>query len=232
MMTSSDPLTQPVWASLTSGHATLAEVCGLAAGYPTEVADLHAVADPLDRRAWADLAVLAGPATAITVPGGPDLPGRGWTVHRRRSAIQLTGPRIRVCADPRVVTLTNDDLADMHALAQRAGTKRLWTRCLALGHHLGVRRRGRLIAMAGERLRPTGWAEISAVHVDPAFAGRGWEAGIVAALAHAIEQRGERPFLHVLASDAVRVRRFGALGFTDRRPITFHSYRRVTSRRL
>ncbi|MCO8275540.1 GNAT family N-acetyltransferase [Actinoplanes sp. TRM 88003] len=232
MTISSDPLTRPVWASLTSRHAALAEVCGLAAGYPGDVADLHAVADPLDRRAWADLAVLAGPATPITVPGGPDVPARGWALHRRRSAVQLTGARIRTCRDPRVVTLTSADLAAMHALAQRAGTGRLWTRALALGQHLGVRRHGRLIAMAGERLRPAGWAEISSVHVDPAYAGRGWEAGIVAALAHVIEERGERPFLHILASDAVRVRRFGALGFTDRRPITFHSYRRITTRRL
>jgi len=209
-MTSSMELTNPVWASLTAGHACLARRFGHAAGYPEDVSDLHAVAAPGDRRAWADLAALTGPAAVITVPGGPDVPIRGWRVHSRNWAVQLTGERVRAQSDPRVVELTEPDLPDVLGLISRIGAGRVRPRGLVFGRNLGIRRNGILVATAGERMRPPGWTEISFVHVDPAFTGRGFEARLVAAVAHIIEARGERPFLHISATDTKAIRYYGS----------------------
>jgi predicted GNAT family acetyltransferase len=46
--------------------------------------------------------------------------------------------------------------------------------------------------MAGERLRPPGWAEISAVCTDPAFRGEGLATRLTLAVAAAITARGEQ----------------------------------------
>ena len=40
-------------------------------------------------------------------------------------------------------------------------------RTIEFGGYLGIRSQGRLIAMAGQRLRPPGYTEISAVATDP-----------------------------------------------------------------
>ena len=50
--------------------------------------------------------------------------------------------------------------------------------------------------MAGERLRPPGWTEISAVCTDPAWRGHGLASRLTRAVAACIVARGETPFLH------------------------------------
>jgi predicted GNAT family acetyltransferase len=90
-----------------------------------------------------------------------------------------------------------------------------------LGTYLGIRRNGVLVAMAGERLHPPGWTEISAVCTDAAHRGQGLAGRLMQAVAAGIVERGERPFLHALASNTNAVRLYAALGFELRRTITF-----------
>ena len=90
-----------------------------------------------------------------------------------------------------------------------------------MGRYLGIRRGGALIAMAGERLRPPGWTEISAVCTDPAFRGQGLAARLVGAVCAGIVQRGERPLLHVLASNQSAIALYERLGFVVRRSLQF-----------
>jgi predicted GNAT family acetyltransferase len=90
-----------------------------------------------------------------------------------------------------------------------------------MGTYLGIRHRGRLIALAGERLRPPGWTEISAVCTDPAHRGRGLATRLVRAVAAGIKERGERPFLHARADNATAIRLYQSIGFTLRRRTVF-----------
>ncbi len=71
--------------------------------------------------------------------------------------------------------------------------------------------------MAGERMRPPGWAEISAVCTAVAHRRQGLAARLVLAAAAEIQDRGERAFLHVTAEDATAVRLDESLGFRVRR---------------
>jgi predicted GNAT family acetyltransferase len=60
---------------------------------------------------------------------------------------------------------------------------------------------GRLVQMAGERMRTPGWTEVSAVCTDPAYRGQGLATRLIRAVAAGIGDRGETPFLHALASN-------------------------------
>ena len=82
-----------------------------------------------------------------------------------------------------------------------------------------------LIAMAGERLRLSGWTEISAVCTDPAHRGRGLATRLVRAVAAGIRERGETPFLHAAADNASAIRPYESSGFTVRRRSTIRLVR-------
>jgi len=112
---------------------------------------------------------------------------------------------------------TEQDREDARDLAGRTEPGPFGPRTMELGTFLGVRDEGRLVAMAGERMHPTGWTEISGVCTDPSARGRGLSSTLVAAVAAGIEARGDRPYLHVLEGNRGATAVYARLGFTVRR---------------
>src|SRR5690349_13305680 len=87
--------------------------------------------------------------------------------------------------------------------------------------------------MAGERVRPPGWTEISAVCTDAAHRGQGLATRLIRAVAVGIHARGETAYLHAAARNTAAIRLYEAIGFTRRRTTTFRLVRipnRVTPR--
>jgi len=71
--------------------------------------------------------------------------------------------------------------------------------------------------MAGRRLAPTGFAEISAVCTHPDFRGLRYARALVAAVARSIYADGLTPFLTSLAVNPAAIRVYEQVGFTVRR---------------
>ena len=115
--------------------------------------------------------------------------------------------------DDEAVILTSDDVPEMLDLVRRTRPGPFAQRTVELGTYLGIRRDGRLVAMGGERMRPPGWTEISAVCTDPAYRGHGLAARIVRALGHGIRARGDTPFLHADGTNVNAIRLYESLGF-------------------
>ncbi|MFY9931472.1 MAG: GNAT family N-acetyltransferase, partial [Streptosporangiaceae bacterium] len=113
------------------------------------------------------------------------------------------------------------DVPEMLALTGRTKPGPFLSRTVEMGTYLGIRRGGVLVAMAGERLHPPGWTEISAVCTDPAWRGHGLASRLVLAVAAGIRARGEIPFLHALASNVTAIRLYEELGFRLRRRVVF-----------
>lgn len=214
-------LDNPIWAALTGPHAHVAEVRGHGARYLPDLSPFHAVAGP---DGWADLAALAGPGDMVYNSGPFMTPPDGWSIRRLQPAIQFTDGHVRGAPDPEAVELTAADLAEVLDLVARTEPGPFRKRAFELGRYLGLRRDGRLVAMAGERLRVPGWTEISAVCTDPAYRGQGLAGRLTRAVAHGIQLRGDRAFLAV-AADTPAVRLYRKLGFTYRREVTFGVFR-------
>jgi ribosomal protein S18 acetylase RimI-like enzyme len=214
-------LDNPVMASLRAAHAHLAEINGRAARYPGDVFLAAALADASDPLAWADLAALAGPSGRSLLVGDPPAPPPDWKVVIQVDGVQLIGAGVEPLADPEAMVLGTADVPEMLDLVARTEPGPFAARTIALGTYLGIRRGGALIAMAGERLHPPGWTEISAVCTDPAYRGQGLASRLIRAVALGIWERGETPFLHAAATNTSAIRLYEALGFTIRRPVTF-----------
>jgi predicted GNAT family acetyltransferase len=76
-----------------------------------------------------------------------------------------------------------------------------------------VKTDGRLIAMAGERMKLPGYTEVSAVCTDPNHRGKGYAALLSRTVATQILNRGQTPMLHAYANNTTAVRLYEELGF-------------------
>ncbi|HWS34839.1 MAG TPA: GNAT family N-acetyltransferase [Actinoplanes sp.] len=228
-LTSTAVLDNPAWSSLTGAHARFAVTNGQAARYDDDVAPFHAVDDPADPQAWKDLAGLVpvGATVAITGAGGAVFPG--WEIGGRGTGVQLVSTAALTSApDPEAVRLGLTDVPDILDLIDRTQPGPFRPRTVELGTYLGLRSTdGRLIALAGERLHPAGWTEISAVCTDPGHRRQGLGARLVRAVAAGIRDRGEIPFLHAAAGNVNAIRLYESIGFELRRRTDFTQYRRV-----
>ncbi len=207
-------LDNPVYAALTGPHAHLGETLGRAVRYQPDVAPFSGLPDEPTARDWDDLARLAGAGSVVTVSGRHVVsPPDGWNVVQRLDGVQFVGSGVQPADDAEAVPLGTADVPEMLDLAERTRPGPFRQRTVEFGGYLGIRRGGRLVAMAGTRVRVPGWTEISAVCTDDAHRGQGLAGRLVRAVAGQILARGERPFLHTGADNAGAVRLYTALGF-------------------
>jgi ribosomal protein S18 acetylase RimI-like enzyme len=220
------PLDNPVRSSLTGPHARFAERRGNVLRYPVDVSPFLALPEQPDTADWADAATLAGPGALVALAGvrvpAPD----GWQVTLIGEGVQMVEVEVEVeaAADGEALRLGPGDVPEMLELAGRTKPGPFLLRTVELGSYLGIRRGGALVAMAGERLHPPGWTEISAVCTDEGWRGLGFASRLVRALVAGIRARGETAFLHAVA-DNPAIGLYEALGFRLRRGTVFSAAR-------
>ena len=220
-------LDNPSWSALTGAQAHLAEGDDLARRFPADVSPITGVRSWDEPGVWDSIATLVGPGGRFSAPpAGVELPP-GWTLDFRVDGVQLveTG-RLDARPDPEAVVLGADDVPDMLALVERSRPGPFEARTYLLGRYVGFRDdAGRLVAMAGERLRPAGWTEISAVTTDPDHRGQGLASRLVRDVAFHVQERGDRAFLHAAAQNVGAIGVYERLGFALRHRPTFGSLR-------
>ena len=86
-----------------------------------------------------------------------------------------------------------------------------------LGIFLGIRVADQLVAMAGERMKPANYSEITALCVHPSYRGRGYGQMLLSTVSKRIVARGEIPFLHVFSSNVSAVALYRRQGMETRR---------------
>jgi predicted GNAT family acetyltransferase len=165
-------LDNPVWSALSTTHASFAEGDDLAKRYPVDVAPFAATRDqsPESYRSLARPLGSEGTA-AIPLASMPVLP-EGWTVVRKIDSAQMvwntqTPPPVEHSFEE----LNFSHIDEMPALVELTEPGPLLKRTTELGSYLGIREAGKLVAMAGERLKPHGYTEISAVCTHPDYWG-------------------------------------------------------------
>jgi len=225
-------LDNPVLGSLADRHRGLAIGDERAARFPADVSPFMAIADDAGVEDWVALARLAAPGPVTILDTTSPVPP-SWRLVHRFNGLQMVGPArdavhasspARTATDLQLVRLGSGDVSAMLDLAGRTKPGPFLPRTVELGAYFGVRDGDRLVAMAGERLQPPGWSEISGVCTDPDYRGRGLAGLLVETVADEIRGRGARPFLHVVEGNDTAIRLYQSMGFTTRRTLTISSY--------
>lgn len=215
------PLDRPVWNALKSRWSSLAEGDGRAWRINPDHGPFGAACDDSDdaRSALAALTPATDELWTVEREQAPPLPG--LKVVREAALAQMVATDLAAPAGSiRPIELTEDDASAMRELAlmTKPGPFRPFTH--RLGRFIGIRQDGRLIAMAGERMRLPGFAEVSGVCTHPDYRDRGHASALMLIVARAMLDRGETPFLHAYAAHEGTIALYEKLGF--RRRATMH----------
>src|SRR5439155_11747057 len=86
---------------------------------------------------------------------------------------------------------------------------------------------GRLVAMAGERMKQPGYTELSGVCAHPDVQGKGFGKLLSSFVATQILARGEVPYLHAYATNRVAIELYKSIGFAVRAHLSVAVVRRA-----
>ncbi|RYF03617.1 MAG: GNAT family N-acetyltransferase, partial [Oxalobacteraceae bacterium] len=151
----------------------------------------------------------------------PDAPRQmpGFTVTPLDPVLQMVAMRLPAPATLPMSVLDETDAEEMRALAGLTNPGPFGQRTHELGEFLGIREGGRLAAMVGERMRPHGAVEVSAVCVHPDHRGKAYARHLLAERTRRIMAQGAQPFLHVYPSNVGAIALYESLGYVVRRQL-------------
>lgn len=217
-MQNSHPLDDFIWKSLTSCHQHLAAGDALALRYPAPIGPFAVLGgnSPANWKALADL-VLAGDHAALVTLQELEPPS-GLNVIQRGLINQMvlsSAPSDSSVA--KASRLGVADVPDMLELVAMTRPGPFGTRTHEMGEYYGIRVGGKLVAMAGERMRLPDYTEVSAVCVHPDYRGHRHAETLVNLVGKRVVARGETPFLHVFSDNTGAIKLYEKLGYVLRR---------------
>jgi len=210
-----------IWQALTTRQAHFAESCDVARRFIREVTSLCAFPHP-NEEGYDALACLAGPeGTAAVFLNDPYEPRPGWEYIAGAGLTQMICENGHSASVPlrfgvEILQLGTKDSPDMLELTMLTKPGPFGTRTHELGYYVGIRDKGKLVAMAGERMKVPGHTEVSAVCTHPDHLGKGYAGTLMLEVMRGIRDRGEIPFLHVRSENTRAISLYERLGFSKR----------------
>lgn len=203
-----------VGGALRGAHRHLAIAgSGAAVRYRTDVSPFASIGLEPTQDSWVALAGLSPGVAALITASAPS-PAAGWSAIRELRVLLMAGPEPAATEpDPETESLTTADVEQMLDLVARTEPGPFLRGTIEFGGYVGIRRDGALRAMAGRRLHPPGWIEVSAVCTDPEYRGHGLGRRVTLEVMRGIHASDARSFLHVLPTNPA-LRLYEALGFT------------------
>jgi predicted GNAT family acetyltransferase len=217
---STHPLDHPIWNALTSRQSRLAEGGALARRYPPAIAPFAAMADMSPPSFAALGGLMSRSDQAVLFTTEPVAAPPEFKILLAATGEQMIGAPVETSVrSAEIITLGVDDVPAMMELTKLTRPGPFTPRTHELGTFLGIRVDGQLVAMAGERMKPADYTEMTAVCVHPDYRGRGYAQMLLGAVSRQISARGVIPFLHVFSDNAAAIALYRRQGMEIRRRI-------------
>jgi predicted GNAT family acetyltransferase len=153
---------------------------------------------------------------------------KGWQLLHEIKGVQMVFEQGSVVmqSNPMPVPLDASYAAEMVELAKLTKPGPFGMRTIEFGYYYGIFDQDKLVAMAGQRLHPQQYTEVSAVCTHPDHLGKGYASILVQHQVQLILQQGKIPFLHVRADNSRAIALYERLGFRISRDMNFYFMRR------
>jgi predicted GNAT family acetyltransferase len=211
------PLDRPIWHALNTHLAHISSGSARARRMQAPFGMFAAAADDSAESlvALGELVPHDGAILLLQAGNSPLPPG---------TAAQMLLPGVQMIArhftplepDHRFRRLTPQDVGEMLDLAALTQPGPFFARTSEIGPFWGAHENGKLVAMAGERLRFDDYVEVSGVCTHPDFRGRGYAGLLSRLVATQILKQGKTPILHAVSSNRTAIRLYESLGFVLR----------------
>ncbi|HPG12772.1 MAG TPA: GNAT family N-acetyltransferase [Chitinophagaceae bacterium] len=220
-----------IWHAITTGNSNIATVKDGVGVYREDIAPFAGI-ETLNEDSFDKLYNLipAGRRIAVAYDDELDLDETRWEPMRHMDVTQM------VCDDlPKVFTTANSELilplTDEHIpqmLELTALTKPgpFFQNTILFGNYFGIFVDGRLAAMAGQRMHPLPYMEVSAVCSHPDFRGKGYAKAVMLHVMKIIAENGFIPFLHVLTENAGAIKLYESIGYSTRKRFSIDMIRK------
>ena len=202
--------------TITKNHKHLSISGKKAAVYDPQVFALAVISEDT-QEAWTELAELVTFESPIWVGFKPPKNQKHWEVLHELYVNQMIIEKPIPYNGMEFETLTKSDVPQMMELMKLTGAAPFMERTIEMGHYIGHKVDGNLVAMGGERMKAGEYVEISGIGTHPDFRRRGLGKGITCTLTNMIFERGETPFLHCWDGNEPAFTIYKKLGYVTRR---------------
>jgi predicted GNAT family acetyltransferase len=216
------PLDNPAWSALNTGNRDIARGTDLVKFYRSDISLFAGLVENSNEHLLAlhRLAPREEEVLAVVSVGEMNVPA-SWTVTFKIPVFQMVceHPVFRQTVTTPMIPLGDEHIPQMLALTALTKPGPFVERTIDFGHYQGIFDGERLVAMAGQRMHATPYAEISAVCTHPEYAGRGYAAQLMLSQMKRITDAAEIPFLHVTQTNKRAITLYESLGFTIRKEL-------------
>lgn len=223
-------LDNPAWNALNSEHAGFAMGSARAKRYRPGTVPFVACRNPQAEGIVELMPWMAAGETFFAIGVLPPLP-QHWQLEHELPCAQMLLKKIQPPSkkhEPVTIELLGEnDADDMYTLINLVQPGYYNKDTHQLGTYYGIRQNGVLAAMAGERMRTTGFSELSAIATHPDYTGRGYAQRLIEHLCHAHAAKGIASYLHVALTNERALRLYEHMGFETRREISFYKIRHL-----
>jgi len=221
-----------IWNAITTGNRDLSQVDGEVGFYQQDIAPFAGLKElnkaNLDK--LYDL-VTHGRRLALSYTGTLSLDENKWALLQHMDVTQMVYEdpvtSFTTEASHLIVPLGNEHVPQMLELTALTKPGPFLTRTILFGNYCGIFREGRLAAMAGQRMHPVPYLEISAVCTHPDFRGKGYARTLMLHIMKRILDNSYIPFLHVLSANTSAIGLYESIGFRTRKRLFIDVMKRL-----
>ena len=222
-------LDNPAWNALTSVQNDFALGSDVAKRFPVHILPFIGLS-PSAGNALESLKDWVATGEIVYAIGDlPDVPA-SWKVLNKLECVQMFCPELpelELDRSVEILKLEVSDKTEMFQLINSVQPGYFKEETPQLGNYYGIKADGKLVAMAGERLKLSGFSELSAVCTHAGYTGRGFAYQLVLKVCKEMTKQGKIPFLHVLESNTRAIQLYERLGFVKRKSIAFWQLKSV-----
>ena len=222
------PLENPVWQALVSRQQHLNAGGDIIKFFPSDISPFAGL-EYWDRRDLIALEELlpAGRSFSIMLSKEVSIPA-SFDIIFSCMLYQMVceKPLAPLTSDTSIIVLDATQVPSMLELTALTKPGPFFENTIAFGTYYGIFEKGKLAAMAGERLKLNGYTEVSAICTHPSAAGKGYASKLTTHVARQIQEEGNTPFLHVKQDNKRAIEVYKRIGFDVVSDVYFAVFRK------